>query len=184
LTAFFLEGERTMKTGPAQNAEPEPYCCWTITQPHWQRLASPFPEELAQRRPRYGWITVIVAGTLLAVAGLRWLLPWYVAAIGGVFVAASLLLALDKVDELRRRRCWRNWRRNWPERYEFVPGSARPSENGLRGYVIDPPGKDDIEAWQRFLAEMRDLPQHYAEVRWAVQKTEAELARRTWVMTS
>jgi len=128
-----------------KDAEPEPYRCWTITQPHWRPLPPELPEELDQHGPRYGQISVIVAGTFLAVVGPRWLVPWYVAAIGAVFVAASLLLALDKVDELRRRR----WRRSWPERYQFVPGSARPSENWLRGYVIDPPAGDDVEAVSR-----------------------------------
>jgi hypothetical protein len=158
-----------------KDTEPEHYRCWTIRQPHWRPLPPPLPKELDQRGPRYGWIAAIVAGTFLAVAGLRLLLPWFMGAIGGVIVAVALLLAFDKLDELRRRRYWRNW----PEKYEFVPGSARPSENRLRGYVIEPPAKDDIEAWQRFLAEMRGLPQHYAEVRWAVRKAEVELARRT-----
>jgi hypothetical protein len=161
--------------GSGKGTETGPYRCWTIRQPHWRPLPPPLPEDLDHRGPRFGWIAVIVTGTFLAVAGLRWIVPWYVAAIGGVIVAAALLLALDKFDEVRRRRYWRNW----PERYEFVPGSARPSENRLRGYVIEPPVKDDtIEAWQRFLAETRDLPQHYAVVRSAVRKAEAELAHR------
>jgi hypothetical protein len=165
----------------ARDTEAKSYNCWTITQPYWRPLPPPLPEEMDQHGPRFGWIAVIVTGTFIVVAGLRWLVPWYVAAIGGVIVAAALLLALDKLDELRRRRYWRSW----PERYEFVPGSARPSENRLRGYVIEPPATEDtIEAWQRFLAEMRDLPQRYAVVRLAVRKAEAELVRRTSVMTS
>jgi hypothetical protein len=50
----------------------------------------------------------------------------------------------------------------------------------MPAYVIEPPTKDDtIDAWQRFLNEMRDLPQHYAVVRSAVRKAEAELVRRS-----
>ena len=161
--------------GRGKDTEAEPYRCWTITQSYWRRLQPEHLEELDQRGPRYGQIAIIVVGASLAVAGLCWLFRWYIAAIGGAIVAVALLLALDKLDELRRRRYWRNW----PERWEFVPGSARPAENKLRGCVIEPPGKDDtIEAWERFLTEMRDLPQHYGVVRWAVQNAEAELVRR------